>query len=160
MESITLSTDKKVEILLTLHNTHRSEITHHREMQFRIFSWTSSLFIAIAASLFAFGAQWPPLKPLGPSLITAITLAVMTTSLLLIRRNARALESNARTVVRIDGMLGLFEKGHYTTDESVYSQSWQRWGTPDRRASLETWFYIVTSIAVGTVLIAIAWLFA
>ena len=158
MTTIKLTNKEKIEILKQIHNTHRNEITHHREMQFRIFSWTTSLLLAIAASLFAFVTEWAKYRLIGTPFLTITTLVFLSTTILILRRNAKALETNARTVIRIDKILCLFDESEYLTKESVYPKAWLLWGTSKYRASVETWFYAITTIILGGALITVSWL--
>ena len=100
MEQFTYLNDKnKNAILRMVHDTHRREITHHRELQFRAFSWTGSLLLATLAGLIAIGPRWAQYRLVGGSILTMMVLAISLSTLLLLKRNRDALETNARIVV-------------------------------------------------------------
>jgi hypothetical protein len=151
-----LNDENKVTVLQMAHDTHRQEMMHHREMQFRAFSWTNSLFLAVAAALVAFGSTWTQYRQIGALVLTIMVIAISVSTLFFLRRNQNALETNARVIIKIDTQLGLFEKGYYGSGESIYPQRWLEWGDK-RRASIETWFYMVTTVIVGTMVIVVAW---
>jgi hypothetical protein len=151
-----LNDENKVAVLQMAHDTHRQEIMHHREMQFRAFSWTNGLFLAVTAALVTFGTVWAQYRQIGAPVLTVIVFVISLSTLFLLRRNQNALETNARIIIQIDVQLGLFEKGYYGSDEAIYPQSWLEWGR-QRKASIETWFYMATTATVGLMIIVVAW---
>lgn len=157
MEQLThLADENVVAILEMVHNTHRREITHHREAQFRVFSWTSSLLLAAAAGLVAIGPRWAQYRLVGGSILTIMVLTICLSTLLLLNRNRDALETNARIVVRVDLRLGLFETGCLGGDDSVYPKAWLEWGSR-QKASIETWFYVAATIILSLTVVVAAW---
>ena len=156
---LTLTSEGELTVLQMVERSHREEIKHHRELQFRAFSWTNSLFLAIFGGIVAARGAKVDLSGLGSLILTIMVTSITATTLMLIARSERALEANAAVVVAADRRMHLFSPGHFGGGESLYPRKWLSWGS-GRRASIETWFYMVNTLILGTAIVVGAWTLA
>ena len=153
---LSLDLEQELSVLQMVEQSHRQEITHHRELQFRAFSWTNSLFLAVFGGIVASRSAQIELGTAGAAILTAMVASITVTTLILIAKSKRDLEANARVIVGADRRMGLFSPGRFGGGDSVYPGKWLNWGS-QRQASIETWFYLANTILLGAAVITGSW---
>jgi hypothetical protein len=113
-------TDHQIEILKIAHDTQREEWTYRRDERYRLFSWSSSLFLAITGVLAASDLKLEPIH----KWVFGVAVTVLG-AFILIRQgriNFQAMYT-LQVLAEIDERLGFFTRDD--GNDSIYPQSWK-----------------------------------
>lgn len=149
--------DHKLDLLQFVHDTHRREMSFHRDVMNRVFQWTSGVFIAMAGGLVVIEPTVGTSRGIVIRLfVTAAVVLITTFSVRLLKHSADAIDTNAHMVVKTDILMHLFDPGYFGDDESLYPEKWLRWGTEKGAGYYEVYNTIIV-ILLAVAMIGLAW---
>lgn len=129
-------TNQELEILFHLHRIQYEEANFRRMREIKIFSWSSSLFVAIIGILIAVDQTktvlWGSFGLWGKLIVTTIILFFAVFSIIWQNRERRFENEQKRLISKINKLLFVFEDGCFGLEngETLYSNEkrWTNWG--------------------------------
>jgi len=116
---------EKISVLLKLLDNQISELQHKDEQGQKWFEWTTSLLLAAFGAIVALSNRSMPIPQ--PIVVKSLaTVLVSLPTLLFISRilsRSRGAATNAKTIVRIQKLLFVFDEKYYGT-HSPYPEAW------------------------------------
>jgi hypothetical protein len=153
-----LSATDKYAIVRSIHETHRTEISFHREVMNKTTQWATGVYLAIAGGLLLIGSDgWRELGVSGKFLVTVVLALVTTFVVSQLLHSSSAINSNAQIVVKADTALLLFRPNEYIQGEQLYPEKWKQWGT-SKGAGYYDLFHIAVTILLALSVGAFAFL--
>lgn len=125
--------DKEVDILKHLQTQQRAELNYRRGREFQIFTWSTTILLAIIGSLFLKGKDSPIVIPTSSFIwriiISIVIFGLTTYSILWQYHQRKASAAHSRVLAKIAGHLQCFNDSAFGDTDSLYPKSWRGWGT-------------------------------
>lgn len=147
---------------------HREEINRHQDAVGKIFNWSVTIILALAAGFFTLrGSEGWSKMAYQSQLLVCVVIAVVCGLIALLAsremyKRVHASDENARVIVKASRMLSLFEIVNDASNEALYPKKWLSWGDRTRPSTkISPWFNILALfvIAVGVSMIVLMALF-
>jgi len=125
--------ESKIEILIHLHKDQKEELMFRRGREFRIFAWSSAVFIALIGLVIVKPSGdflWEG-HGIGGKIIASIPLFILFFySIVWQNRERRLGNRNARVVAKIHKLLHCFDKNYFDSDneQTLFPVEWEKWG--------------------------------
>lgn len=122
----------KLETILKTMEYHRNAIESRRELQFKTFTWISSFYGIVLAGIVTIMSRnvHNNIPIFVPFLISLGSLCIAIPCIKFLKQCRASMNRNARNIVPIEEMLGLFSPGFYTEGVTLYSEKSKDWGNP------------------------------
>jgi hypothetical protein len=157
-----LSISDKVDILKHAEDMQRSELVSRREEERKIFTWSSTILLAVIGALLvarqAETVVWESYGVWGKAVASVAIAALVFFSITWQDRQHRFYMQGAQVIVRIEKLLHYFEKGFFDSngDEALFPEEWANWGEQSVQSALvfkadrrgATWILGVLTIAM------------
>lgn len=147
---------EKLEIILAVMASHRKSIDYRRDLQFKAFSWVSTVYVAIMAGMITLIAKEKNVSKFIPILISFTSILLSVPYVFFLKQCKKSMNRNALNIVPIEKLLGLYDKGFYIEDKQVYSDKSMMWGCKID-ASPETNFYVWAVIILAFLTVLLSW---
>ena len=122
----------KVDILKHAEDMQRSELASRREEARKVFTWSSTILLAIIGALLVARQSesivWAPYGIWGKTVASIATAALVFFSIAWQSRHHRYYTEGAKVIVRIERLLRYFEKGFFNSNEALFPEEWAEWG--------------------------------
>ncbi len=142
--------ENDLEILKLLFVEHHRQLTEKRQKIHATREKTLALLLLIAGWLVL---TKDPLVPGIHWVIISAVIMISAAACMSIYRNNKSYHAIARLVLRINDSLGLYEKGRFISDKSLYPADWKHFG--ERREIQGALFHIL-AISAGAALCIVA----
>ena len=156
--------DTKVELLKFVYQDQRGELKYRREREHRIFTWSSSILLAlIGALLITKGTEtliWKPYGIWGNVVASAAVVLVVAYSTVWQLRTTRLRGHNAQVVSRISVMLHCFEEGYFEPEgAALFPDHWGDYGRKGvkLRRRLFAANYVSATFLLGVLALFMIW---
>lgn len=127
-----LNQSEKLEVLEHTYKYQIQEVMFRRDREFKIFTWSSALFVALIGALLIVRNTetivWQHLGLVG-KIIVSITVGLMTIySISWQNRERRLCCRNAIVITKISKLLHCFDRGYYGLEEetSLFPSEWEQ----------------------------------
>lgn len=162
---------EKTEILMHIYKYQMEQVMFRREREFRIFTWSSTIFLALMGVLLVIRKDenivWQPLGLYGKAIVTIALLYLIWFSIRWQNRERELGYRHAKVITGISQVLHFFDKGYFSDDKEFVlfpDEHWQAWGntnvsSPKRlfRANLITGTWSLGFLAIMMVWLSECW---
>jgi len=164
MENQSLDTNTKLDILKFVHQDQRNEMKYRREREYRIFTWSSSILLALIGALLitkqSENLVWKPYGGWGNIVASAAVVLIVAYSTMWQFRNSRFRGYNAQVVSHIDILLHCHEEGYFDPEgAALFPDHWRNYGRDatlhDRLFSVN---YISAVLLLGVLALIMIWI--
>ena len=134
MEQQDFSNDSKVDILKFLYQDQRNEMEYRRQREYRIFTWSSNILLALIGALLITKQTetlvWKQYGYWGNIIASAAVLLIVVYSTIWQFRNTKFRGWNASVICRVGQILRYYEKGYFSPEknESLLPEHWAQYG--------------------------------
>jgi hypothetical protein len=134
-------TEEKMDILKFVFQDQRNEMQYRRELEDRIFTWSSSILSALIGALLITRQTgsiiWQPYGVWGNLVASTAVVLIAIYSVLWHSRNNRFRGQNAQVISRINKLLHCFEKGYFdNSGTALFPDEWTDYGRGRSKSSL------------------------
>ena len=163
MENPSRDANMKLDILKYVHQAQRNEIDYRREREYRIFTWSSSILLALIGALLITkqteNLVWKPYGGWGNIVASAAVVLIVAYSTVWQFRNSRFRGHNAQVVSRIDVLLHCFEEGYFDPEgAALFPDHWRGFGQGAKlRARLFGANYVSAVLLLGVLALIMIW---
>jgi hypothetical protein len=125
------STIEQFETIKHLYNEQREELSYRRHREFQIFSWSTTILIAITGAFLLSDPKKGFLTSSG--LFGSITASVVVVALTAFSINwqlnqRKCSAAHQRVIVKLDELLGCFNTNVFAYHFQIYPDEWKNWG--------------------------------
>lgn len=127
----------ELEVLLFLYKDQKDEIMFRREREFRIFTWSNTIFLALMGLLIVVKQSesilWIQFGISGKVAASATIIFLLFFSIYFQHRERLFGNKNEEIIARINRLLHCFDKGYFdsNTEETLFPKEWINWGKRD-----------------------------
>jgi hypothetical protein len=156
MEQKEIPGSDKIGILKHVQELQRHELMYRREREFRIFTWSSTILVAlIGALLVVRQSETIVLQSYGIWGKVVATLAIVALVFFSVKwqnRQRSFARKNAKSIARMSKLLHCFEEGFFDPKENgaLYPKEWANWGKDNSK--MITRFFRANKITATTLL--------
>ena len=142
--------EEQLEIVRVLHPWYKEEVFRRREQMMRLTAFGSAFLVLLLITILALAPPYPvdPIIKIFSTTGVALFSALFIYLILQQRDRHRFAK---QTLIEIEKILGLYEKGLYCKEKTLYPEDWQTAWQTDRSVTV-----YVTVIATLTVLVIAA----
>jgi len=171
MEQQDLSLEQKLDILKFILQDQRGEMQYRREREYRIFTWSSSLLLALIGALLitkqSEAVIWRPYGSWGSLVASAAVILIVMYTTTWHFRNNRFRGQNAQVISRIGWLLHCFDEGYFDPrGAALFPGEWSAYGRREETASrprrvmgrLLGANYISATVLLGLLALIMIWL--
>lgn len=138
MERQNLSIETKIDILKHIFQDQRSEMQYRREREYRIFTWSSSILLALIGALLITKQTetliWKPYGGWGNLVASMAISLIVIYSIMWQLRNNRFRGQNAQVISRINKLLHCFEMGFFDPEGgALFPDEWSDYGRKQKK---------------------------
>lgn len=159
MKQEDFSIKDKVDILKHAEEMQRNELASRREEERKVFTWSSTILLAVIGALLVARQSeivWEPYGIWGKTVASIAIAALVFFSITWQNKHHRYYVEGAKVIVRIERLLHYFEKGFFDSNEALFPEEWADWGKQSIKfvhtfkadRSGATWFLGVLTIAM------------
>jgi hypothetical protein len=128
--------EQKFKILLHMHSVQFDELNFRRTREFRIFQWSSYVFIALIGILISIDKSktlfWDNLGLYGKIISTITILVFIVFSIIWQNRERKFGHENQQIIAKINKLLFVFDEGNFGLNENetlfINNIRWKNWG--------------------------------
>ncbi len=146
-------TEKK-DILMHIYKYQMEQVMFRREREFRVFTWSSTIFLALMAVLLVTrkdeNVVWQPLGVYGKTIVTFALIYLIWFSIRWQNRERELGYRHAKVITGISKILHFFDKGYFGDDKDFVlfsDKHWQEWGNTEVFSSKR---YFRANLITGT----------
>ena len=163
-QSINASDSNEFETLKLMYEDQRQELSYRRGREFQIFTWSSTILVALTAALLLTevgkNLTLEQYGVWGDALITSIVISLVSFSVTWQHNQRRLSARHAKVLARITREIGCFDENFGKEGKPVYPEEWKAWGISNVsfRKHLSTPGKISATIVLGIITIVAIWL--
>ena len=163
MENQSLDAKTKLDILKFVHQDQKNEMEYRREREYRIFTWSSSILLALIGALLITkqteNLVWKPYGGWGNIVASAAVVLIVAYSTMWQFRNSRFRGHNAQVVSHIDVLLHCFEEGYFDPEGvALFPDHWRDFGRGAKlRGRLFGVNYVSAVLLLGVLALIMIW---
>lgn len=161
-------TKEKIDLLLYMDGVQRQEIRYRDERQHNIFTWSSSILIAVMGALIATKQSeviiWGTYGLTGKIMASIIIAFLVFFSVQWQIRNRKYIADNGAVIQKIDYLLHYYDKGYFDPQnkESLFPEKWfQQYPTPKEKLNffsrLKSLNYTSATFILGALTLLMIW---
>lgn len=165
MEHQDLDVGTKIDILKHIKQDQRGEVQYRREREYRIFTWSSNILLALIGALLITRQPddlvWKAYGGWGSVVASAAVVLVVAYSTAWHRRNNRFRGQNAQVISRIDKALHCFEEGYFDPEGgALFPEEWSDYGQKGNtlRRRLSGVNYVSATFFLGVLALIMIWI--
>jgi hypothetical protein len=137
--------EEQLEVVRILYPWYKEEVYRRREQMIRLTAFGSAFLVLLLITILALAPPYPVDLIVKILSMTGVALfAALFIYLILQQRDRHRLAK--QTLIEIEKVLGLYEKGLYLDEKSLYPEDWQTTWLSDRSATV--YVAVVTALAV------------
>jgi hypothetical protein len=164
VENQDLDANAKLDILKFIHEHQQAEMGYRREREYRIFTWSSNILLALIGALLITKQPdtilWRQYGVWGNIVASAAVVFIFVYSAMWQVRNSKFRKGNAAVLSHIDRLFHSFDPGYFDPDGSaIYPEGWSGvWKRgPTLRDRLLGMNYVSATIVIGLLALAMIW---
>ncbi len=159
---------EKIELLKFFYDKTRKESNFLRERQYKIFTWSSNVFIALIGLLFitdtsntfAFNLYNPWIKTIASLMLIGLMVFCVDWQ----QRNRKWIRENGEVINKIEELLHCFDKGYFDTvgEKTLFPDNWRFSATQRRKSFIRRLFYanyVSATIFLGVLTAIMVWFY-
>jgi len=171
MEHQDLNIETKIDILKYVHQAQRGEMHYRREREYRIFTWSSSILLALIGALLITKQTesiiWKSYGTWGSVIASAAVSLIVVYSTAWHFRNNRFRGQNAQVISRIDRLLHCFDEDYFEPEgAALFPDAWADYGQRGYKGSalqrlrgrLFGANYISATVVLGVLALIMIWI--
>lgn len=155
----------KVDVLKFLYSAQRDELMYRRERGYKIFTWTSNIFLLLIGALLiakpSESAIWASYGLLGKAITSITIFVIMAYSIRWQTENRLWHKQNTKILAGIDNILWFHDQQYYSTsgNPTVLPKERMGWGseTINLRTLLFSVNYVSATTLIGILAILMIW---
>jgi hypothetical protein len=159
-----LDIDAKIDILKHVKEDQRGEMQYRREREYRIFTWSSNILLALIGALLITrqpeGVVWKAYGGWGNIVASAAVVLVVAYSTAWQLRNSKFRGRNAQVISRVGKALHCFERGYFDPEGgALYPDEWLEYGRKGTtlRGRLFGVNYVSATFLLGILALIMIW---
>ena len=137
--------EKQLEIVRTLYPWYKEEVFRRREQMIRLTAFVCAFLVLLLITMLALTPPYPVDPTIKILSITGIALFSALFIYLIHQQKERHLFAK-KTLIEIEKLLGLYEKGLYLKEKTLYPKDWQTAWQTDR--SITVYVTVIAALAV------------
>lgn len=164
MEHQDFDRDTKIDILKFTHQDQRGEMEYRRQREYRIFTWSSNILLALIGALLITKQPdtlvWKSYGGWGNVVASAAVVLIVAYSTVWQLRNTRLRGQNAQVIGRIDAILHCFEEGYFDSEgAALFPHHWGNYGRkrPTLRSRIFAANYVSATFLLGVLALIMIW---
>ena len=159
MEKQHIDIETKLDILKHIQEDQRGEMEYRREREYRIFTWSSNILLALIGALLITKQTetlvWKHYGGAGNVVASAAVVLIVVYSVTWQNRNNNFRGQNAQVISRISKILHCFDQGYYDSEStSLYPNSWANYGWT--KVTLRSRLFAVNYVSATYLLVILA----
>jgi len=153
MDSSNLLRDEQLEAVRILYPWYKEEVFRRREHMMRLTAFGSAFLLLLLITILALAPPYPVDPIVKIFSMTGVALFSALFIYLIIQQRDRHRLAK-QTLIEIEKILGLYEKGLYLEGKTLYPEAWQTAWQSDR--SVTVYVAVITALAVLVVAAVLA----
>ena len=137
--------EEQLEIVRVLYPWYKEEVFRRREQMMRLTAFGSAFLVLLLITILALAPPYPVDPIIKIFSLTGVALFSSLFIYLILQQRDRHILAK-QTLIEIEKVLGLYEKGLYLKDKTLYPEDWQTSWQTDR--SITVYVAVITALAV------------